>query len=274
MRDESRHARELQVLNPLTATAALRDGRDRDRDRSSARAEVSQGRCRACTLAPRCLPGTLDERQRQQFERAVQRCRPLAHGEHLFRCNDAFRSLFAVRSGCLKSYTVDPEGREHVMSFHFAGEIVGIDAVSPQKHLSSCIALGPSAVCVLPYAPLAKLGHELPELPDQLLRMVSRYLLGNAVMAGDFSAEERLAAFLVMVAARLRQRGDCGALDLAMSRQDIANYLRLAPETVSRILARFQRCGLVKADRRHITLLDAAGLGSLAASMNPYTRGD
>ncbi len=55
-----------------------------------------------------------------------------------------------------------------------------------------------------------------------------------------------------------------------MSRQDIANYLRLAPETVSRILARFQKDGLVKADRRHVALLDPAGLAEISACMNPY----
>lgn len=237
------------------------------------RIDPTRARCRSCALATRCLPGRLDAGQVQKFERAVSRSRPLRAGEHLFRMGDPFHSIFVVHSGCFKTYTVDAEGREHVSAFHFAGDIMGIDAIYPERHVSSCIALSGSIVCILPHPALAWLAQEIPELQGQILRMLSRVMLGNASMAGNFSAEERLAAFLVMVSARQRQRDQGSAdLDLAMSRQDIANYLRLAPETVSRLLARFQKSGLVKADRKHITLLDADGLGDLAACMNPYAR--
>lgn len=259
------------MLEPTAAPAAARDT---DRSLAGApRAEQARTRCRTCALAPHCLPGGLDAAGALRFEHAVQRCRSLAAGEHLLRVGDPFRALFAVESGCFKSYTVDAEGREHVMTFHFAGEIVGIDAICPGRHVSSCVALGPSRACVLPYGPLTRLSREMPELQDQLLRMLSRHVIGTASMAGDFSAAERLAGFLVMVAARLRRKEQPRAnLDLAMSRQDIANYLRLAPETVSRILARFEKNGLVKADRKRIALLDADGLSEIAACMNPYTR--
>jgi len=239
------------------------------------RSEPKSPRCGSCALSQRCLPGTLTGAEMRRFEDVVQRCRVVAAGEHLFRIGDPFRSIVAVHSGCLKTYTVDAGGREHVMAFYFASEIIGVDAIYPERHVSSCVALADSTVCVLPYAALTRLTREIPELQAHLLRMISRYVLGTASLTGDFTAEERLAAFLVMVSARLRQRGGTAVnLDLAMSRQDIANFLRLAPETVSRILARFQKSGLVRADRRHIALLDPEGLGELAACMNPYARYD
>jgi CRP/FNR family transcriptional regulator len=258
------------VLDTTTAPTAARD----THRGITPRAAEGRVRCHACPLAAHCLPAALGPAAAQRFEQAVQRCRRLAPGEHLFRVGDAFHALFAVESGCFKTYTVDAAGREHVLAFHFAGEIVGVDAICPERHASSCVALGASRACVVPYAPLTRLAREMPELQEQLLRMLSRHVLGTATMAGDFSAAERLAGFLVMVAARLRRKGEPRAdLDLAMSRQDIANYLRLAPETVSRILARFQKAGLVKADRKRIALLDADGLAGLAACMNPYGRG-
>jgi CRP/FNR family transcriptional regulator len=207
----------------------------------------------------------------QRFESAVQRRRSLAAGEHLFRVGDPLRFLCAVQSGCLKTYTVDTEGREHVMSFHFPGEVIGVDAIYPERHVSSCVALSGSQVCLLPFSAIGRLCQEMPEMQMQMLRALSRDMLGTTSIAGDFTANERLAGFLVMVAARLHDPTP-RALDLAMSRQDMANYLRLAPETVSRILARFQRDGLVKADRKHIVLLDLAGLAAIAACMNPYAR--
>lgn len=254
------------MLDPALATGA--DGRN-----VSGRTDAGRARCASCAIAPRCLPASLNAEQLRRFEDSVQRCRPLGAGDHLFRVGDPFHAMFAAQSGCFKSYAVDAEGREHVMAFHFAGEIIGVEAIYPDRHVSSCVALAAaSTVCVLPYRTLTRLAQEMPPLQAEILRMLSRYVLGSASIAGDFSAEERLAAFLVMVSARLRRPGSGGDLDLAMSRQDIANFLRLAPETVSRILARFQRSGLVKADRKRIELLDPEGLSGIAACMNPYTR--
>lgn len=235
--------------------------------------DPARPRCRSCALATRCIPSRLDSDQIQKFERAVSRSRPLRAGEHLFRMGDPFRSVFVVNTGSFKTCTVDTQGREHIGAFHFAGDIMGIDAIYPDRHVSSAIALSRGTVCILPYPALTSLAQELPEIQVQILRMLSREMLGNSSMAGDFTAEERLAAFLVMVSARQRHRArESGDLDLAMTRQDIANYLRLAPETVSRVLARFQKSGLIKADRRHIELLDADGIEDLAACMNPYGR--
>lgn len=235
--------------------------------------DINRLRCRGCAQRVRCLPGGLAPAQVQAFEAGVQRRRPLAPGEHMVRAGDPFRFIGAVQSGCLKSYAIDREGREHVVAFHFPGEIIGVDAIHPQRHTVSCVALADSQVCCLPYPVLGRMSREIPQLQEQLLRILSRDMLGAATIAGDFSASERLAGFLVMVAARVHRGPPVPmALDLAMSRQDIANFLRLAPETVSRVLARFQKDGLLTADRRRITLRDPAGLGRVAACMNPYDR--
>lgn len=248
-------------------------GREKAQNGATLKLDVTRPRCSGCTLSRRCLPGNLSAEQTARFEAAVVRCRHLAAGDHLFRVGDPFRSMFAVHTGCFKTYAVDAEGREHVLSFHFASEIIGVDAIYPERHVSNCISLVDSLVCYLPFPAVTRLAHDMPELQAQLFRVLSRDLLSMTSMAGDFTAEERLAAFLVMVSARLRARGQSPAqLELAMSRQDIANYLRLAPETVSRILARFQKSGLVKADRKHITLTDQDGLMDIAACMNPYAR--
>ncbi|MEO8443794.1 MAG: helix-turn-helix domain-containing protein [Gammaproteobacteria bacterium] len=252
-------------------TAAALAGDTMERPDDTVHVKSTRLQCTSCRLAPQCLPGLLTADQAHQFESGVQRCQSLGSGEHLFRAGDPFRSLFAVQSGSCKEYMVDSVGREHVISFHFAGELMAIDAIYTGRHPSSCVALTNSKVCILPYLTLTSLAREIPALQKQILKLCSREILGNSALAGNFSAEERLATFLVMVAARQRNP-ESTDLDLAMTRQDMANYLRLAPETLSRILARFQKMGLVLADRRHITLLDLDGLAELAACMNPYAR--
>lgn len=262
-------AREKLIFDARTRPAARGKVREQGEHTPAA---AKRPRCGSCALNWRCLPGGVTGARMARFEEAVHRYRVLTAGERLFRVGDPFRHMYAVHAGAFKTYNVDAEGREHVMAFHFPSEVIGVEAIFPERHVSDCVALSESAVCILPYGELTRLAREIPEVQTQLFRMLSRYVLGFASIAGDFSAEERLAAFLVMVSARLRRQGEAADLPLAMSRQDIANFLRLAPETVSRILARFQKKGLVRADRKHIALVHPEGLGELAAGLNPSAR--
>ena len=87
-----------------------------------------------------------------------------------------------------------------------------------------------------------------------------------ALLAGDWSADQRMAAFLVGVSRRLAARGfSSSRFQLTMPRTDIANYLRLAPETVSRVLRRMQDDGLLAVERRDVCLLDRARIEALSA---------
>lgn len=238
------------------------------------RRDARHRRCGCCAVQERCLSAGLGAAESARFADEVQRRRTLVAGEHLYRVGDPFHGLYVIRSGAFKSFAVDAEGREHVTNFNFAGEILGIDAIYPESHVSNAVALVESSICCLPFRAMSELARDIPALQTRILRLVSREVFGMTGMAGDFTAEERLAAFLVMVAARQTLPGDDDPthLQLPMCRQDIANYLRLAPETISRILARFQRSGLVRADRRTIELRDPAGLREIAACMNPYAR--
>jgi CRP/FNR family transcriptional regulator len=113
---------------------------------------------------------------------------------------------------------------------------------------------------------MAELAARLPGLQQHLFRLLSRDIGTAKRLAGDWSADQRIAAFLLGLAQRLASRGfSRHRFQLTMARTDIGNYLRLAPETVSRVLKRFQDEGLIAVDRRDMELLDAARLEALAA---------
>ncbi|HSC46698.1 MAG TPA: helix-turn-helix domain-containing protein, partial [Gammaproteobacteria bacterium] len=189
---------------------------------------------------------------------------PMHEGDHLFRVGDAFKAVYAVRAGSYKSYTVDSEGREHVLGFHLPGELLGLEAIYPARHVSNAVALDTASVCVLPYDRLQELAGEIGGLRNQLFRLMSKDIADAAALAGDFTAEERIAAFLLGLSRRFQQRGfSSQEFNLTMSRRDIANYLRLAPETVSRVFARFEKTKLIAVKQREIRLLDIARLQEL-----------
>lgn len=225
-------------------------------------------RCSTCSLAELCLPMGLDRIDVEQLDDVVSQSSPLHAGDHLYRKGDAFQALYAVRSGYLKTYVVDDTGREQVLGFYLPGELVGLDAIYPEKHQCNAVALDTASVCELPYEKLSDLAEHLPSLQKQMFRLLSKDISNSQALTGDFTAEERLAAFLLGLSARLKVRGYSAThFLLAMPRRDIANYLRLATETVSRVFKRFQDDQLIAVERRDVRLLDIPRLEKICRAM-------
>jgi CRP/FNR family transcriptional regulator, anaerobic regulatory protein len=231
-------------------------------------AHLRQG-CRACSLRELCLPLGLDADDMQKLESIVHTRGPIRAGEHLFREGDAFHALYAVKSGALKSYTIDNHGREHVLGFHIAGELAGLDSIHGGRNRCNAVALQSTSVCALPYTRLEQVIHEVPGLQAQMLRIMSREISASGQLGTDHSAEERLAGFLVSLLRRYARRGlSSAAISLPMPRRDIASHLRLATETVSRLFARFQDDKILAVRRREVAILDLPALEALGASFD------
>lgn len=216
--------------------------------------------CKACSLKEICLPVGIDRDDLERLDSIIDRKHPLARGEHLFRVGDRFQSIYAVRSGSLKTYSTSEGGHEQVMGFQLPGELVGLDAISENQHPLAAKALETTSVCEIPFTDLESLSSQISGLQHQLLRVMSQEIRDdeqNMVILGQKSAEQRLAAFLISISNRFRRRGfSATQFNLSMSRSDIGNYLGLALETVSRLFTRFQNDGLLRVDRKHIELLD------------------
>lgn len=217
--------------------------------------------CSECSLRDLCLPGGLSELDMERLEQLVDTIGPLHRGDHLFRHGDAFAAIYAVRSGYIKSYVTTESGDEQILGFHLPGELVGLGAIYPGRHQSSATALDTTMVCRLPYVQLATLAGAVASLQRQLLRIISRELGTSHTLSSDHSVEERLAAFLLGFGDRMAVRGYSDRhFILPMPRHDIASYLRLATETVSRVLTRFETRGLIHIERREVWLQDRSAL--------------
>lgn len=220
--------------------------------------------CSRCSLQDLCLPLEIHHGDLETLESLVDTIGPLHRNDHVFRQGDSFTAIYAVRAGCIKSYTDTEAGAEQVLGFHLPGELVGLDAIYPGHHQCSAIALDTAMVCRLPYPEIATLAAQMPSLQRQLLKIMSRDLGTAHLLSGDHTVEERLAGFLLGFADRQESRGFSGRhFVLPMARQDIANYLRLATETVSRVFTRLEARGLIRIDRREIWLEDRGALEAL-----------
>jgi CRP/FNR family transcriptional regulator len=224
--------------------------------------------CSTCAFSDACLSQGYDKSSLADLHVLVEHVGPFHEGEHVFREGDEFLAIAAVRAGTVKTYVLDEEGREQVLGFHLPGEIIGLNAIHQSRYPCNAVALDTVMLCRFSFPKMAMLATRMPGLQAQLFRLLSQDIGKAALLSGDFSADQRMAAFLVSLSRRFASRGfSATRLHLTMTRTDIASYLRLAPETVSRVLRRMQSDGLVAVDRRELQIVDPERLDTLAHAM-------
>jgi len=216
--------------------------------------------CSSCSVHELCLPAGLDQSGLEQLDRIVNRKRPLKRGEYLYRAGSTLQSLYAVRTGFLKSCVLHDDGREQVAGFHMMGEMLGMDAIGSGKHICDAIALEDSDVCEIPYNDLEHLSRSIPALQHHFHRIMSREITrdyGVMLLLGSMRAEERLAAFLLNLSQRFASRGySPSRFHLRMTREEIGSYLGLKLETISRAFSQFQNDGLITVRNKSIEIND------------------
>jgi CRP/FNR family transcriptional regulator len=186
-------------------------------------------------------------------------------GDVVFRQGDEFQKVYAVKSGMYKSSRVDFEGNEHISGFHLPGELIGLEAIYSKTYPHTTNALTTSSLCEFEYDQLTELAASIPALQQQLLRLLSKEISFSQAFHPEQRAEQKLAGFIYNLAKRYEVRGYSGkALVLAMTKQDIANHLGMAAETISRLQKRLQEKGILGIKNREITILDEQNLLQLA----------
>lgn len=184
--------------------------------------------------------------------------------DHVFKSGEPFRTLFAVKSGMVKTVQVDAEGRAQVLGFYLPGEVVGLEAVDPGVYPCDGVALENTRLCKLPFDAVSRVAQREPEVQQHLFRMFSRAIAQHEGHNWDIGSDQRVAAFLLDLSARYALRGlSPERFRLGMPRSDIANFLHLAAETVSRVLARFREQGMVEITGREVHLQQPAALRAL-----------
>jgi CRP/FNR family transcriptional regulator, anaerobic regulatory protein len=216
--------------------------------------------CANCNLQELCLPRGLNAEDMEKLDHVIKGSRPIQKNKHIFRGDDTFQAFYAVRSGSVKVYTLNESGEEQIIGFYFPGEILGFDAVEEHKHACSAVALETTTVCSIPYDKLNEVSSEIPNLQDQVFRLMSREITKEnklLLTISKRSAEERIATFLISLSSRFYKLGySAREFNLPMSRQDIGNYLGLTIETVSRLFTKFQKNGLIKIDKKRVSIED------------------
>jgi CRP/FNR family transcriptional regulator len=216
--------------------------------------------CQHCALSGMCLGNSV-----QGSYAATQKSHRVYHrGESLFSMGDPLEALYILRAGTAKSCLFSAGGDEQISGFYHPGDLIGVDGFDTMTHAHSLKFLETSSVCRIGLSEFNRAMAESVSVRQRLLQSMSHSLVEEQQLLlsiGKLNAEQRLAKFLLDLSKRFKQRGLSEYIfDLSMTRIDIANFLGMAIETISRLLGRMQAQGIIDVDRRQITLLDMDAL--------------
>ena len=229
--------------------------------------------CAHCSLQQLCLPAGIDAEELRRLDQIVKLRRPTQRNERLFRISDPQVSLYIARDGAFKTVSISEEGEEQIVGFHLPGELIGLDALGHSVHRCEAIALTTATVCEVPLGQLTAVAAQLPRLQQQLLRVIGQGMerdQDHLNILVKRQANERIALFLHGLSERFEVIGQSALqFKLPMSREDIANYLGLALETVSRGFTRLQEDGVIAVHGRLIEISDPGQLNRLVHVREP-----
>lgn len=243
-----------------------------DRDDKSCRAVT----CNDCGVYSLCAPFGVDEDVNAVLEGIIKRRATFRRGEVIFAMGQPFVSVYAIKSGSVKTFVSTDDGRIQVTGFHVAGELLGLNSISSGIHTSEARALETTNVCEVDIDRLDELARRTPSLQRTLIRIMSGEIEHHQelmLLLGKKTAEERVATYLLSLSRRFAKRNFSPTqFQLSMSRGDIGNYLGIAEETVCRIFTRFEDEGLVTIRHRHVQLNEMDALNRIAHDHHAHLR--
>lgn len=227
--------------------------------------------CTTCVFGRVCLPKGYSKHALHRLHCLIEHVGPFQAGQTVFRIHEPFNAVYSVRAGLVKTVLIDERGREQVLGFYTPGEMIGLDAVHTARYSCSAIALDTTLLCRFSFGAMANLAQEMPDLQHTLFQLMSRNIAAAQWGRGDYPADVKFAGFLLDWGQRLAKRGfSAKHFVLPMARTDIASFLSLAPETVSRVIRKLSDDGIATFDRREVTLLKPDLLKRLAGAMPTF----
>jgi CRP/FNR family nitrogen fixation transcriptional regulator len=185
--------------------------------------------------------------------------------EEIFGQDEPAEHIYRVVSGAVRTMRFTCEGRRQILGFHLPGDVFGLEL--GDVYSLSAEALGASEVIMVRRSSLEKAANEDPRAARSLLKLTSEQLAEareHACVLGRKGAGERVAAFLLQLADRIVAKRE---MDLPMSRADIADYLGLTIETVSRAFSEFERnAAIALPSSRHVVMRNPSALFELEAA--------
>lgn len=223
--------------------------------------------CNRCKVRNLCSTNILSTSERKKFSDVTIHNERWDRGQHLFFPSDRLNFIYIVHSGSFKTYITNVNGDTQITGFYFQGDVIDLNISNQPKQNYGAVALETATVCKILLAEFEEMTKQYPALSNVFLKLMSREIILKQRMIlamSKMTAEQRVADFLVHMSTENKSRGYSPVIfNLSMMRSDIANYLGLALETVSRIFNAFQNRDIISVERHQVSINDFEALLSL-----------
>ncbi len=223
--------------------------------------------CAACDVRDMAICSALKGLEINRLAQIVA-CIPLAPGQSIFQEGDDAEHVYNIVEGAVRLFKLLPDGRRQITGFLYSSDFLGL--ALEDHYAYSAEAVSGAVICRLPRVKLERLFDEMPELEKRLLSEASNELIAaqaQMLLLGRKTATERLSTFLEALARRQDAPDNAGAVHLPMTRTDIADYLGLTIETVSRTFTKLRKSGVIEIPDAHtVVVTDADTLRDMTGS--------
>lgn len=225
--------------------------------------------CGGCKAQPFCLQSLVDGEQLKLFKKALRKKGPYQRGDLIYRAGMPFNSLYFVQQGSVKTEVCTINGVTEVTAFHLMGELLGLDSIGSDSYPADAVAMEETWLCELSFAQLQSVCSSCDSFQKALIMRLGRTLNADVyqwALARNLKAKQKVAWFIFDLFKRVSSRhsADLQTIPLPMRKTDIANYLGLAPESLSRALLALEKDGMIINQSKNIFLADIKKAQSLS----------
>lgn len=224
--------------------------------------------CNHCHMEKICFPRGLSDTELVDFEQSIDKTLKIKKKDFLFKRGDKLESIYAIKAGSIKTSITSARGQVQVLGFHLPGDLLGFDGFADTKHTCDAVALEDTLLCELQMDNFESLCDVMPGMRKIMLQQVGAEIgrHHNLVLTlGQMQTEERLATYLLRLSCNFKVRGySCLEYNLPMPRHDLANFLGMAPETLSRMFARLEKNDVMSIRKRAVTIHDIKSLQEIS----------
>lgn len=237
-----------------------------DDDGAAELARVPGKKCGYCAFSRNQWTASVVSSPCAEFDCTKVKRRRLAKHGSLAREGDKLANLYSLRFGQLKAIG-GKNAEQQVSGFYLPGDLIGLESIATGHHRFRLLALENCEVCEIPTSALAGLIVQHPEFQTSLIMAFSGALndqYSRSVILSMRSLERRFAGFLLGLGQRYAHLGYSGnSFRLGMTRGDIGSYLATSIESISRLISRFNGCGVTLIQGRMVDLVNRPYLEAL-----------
>lgn len=224
--------------------------------------------CDSCPVRSLTICAPLSDTELHQIAEITQ-TQSFGSHEAVFNEDEEATALYNITGGAVKLYKLLEDGRRQIMGFMFTGDFLGLTPGDRYSYTAETVTS--TTVCRFPRTGIENLMEHSQSLQKRLFAVAMTDLKAaqeQMLLLGRKTAKEKIASFLLHLSDRARQRGQPdNPLFVPMGRVDIADFLGLTTETVSRTVTQLKNAGLIRLkDNSRIMLADQDGLRAIAGS--------